>query len=58
MAGPSMELFRFSFYVFFPTFLMLYFSDPDWYNKHVYPLRDAFARPDLFHKVTRNLQPD
>jgi protein PET100 len=55
MAGASMELFRFSLYVFFPTALMMYYSDPDWYNKYVYPLKDRFTRPDLANKVTRTV---
>jgi hypothetical protein len=25
---------------------MAYFGDPEWYNKNVYPLKDAFVKPE------------
>ena len=29
-----------------PIAFMAYFGDPEWYNKHVYPLKDAFVKPE------------
>jgi len=46
MAGPNLELFKFGLYVFFPVGVMFYFGNPDWYQKHVVPLRDKFWPPE------------
>ncbi|KAK9896461.1 hypothetical protein P389DRAFT_211202 [Cystobasidium minutum MCA 4210] len=46
MAGPNLELFKFVVYVSVPIAFMAYFGDPEWYNKHVYPLKDAFVKPE------------
>ncbi len=35
MGGPNLEVFKFGIYVFFPVAMMIYYGDPDWYNKHV-----------------------
>lgn len=46
MAGPNLELFRFAVYVGFPILIMSYYGDPEWYNRWVYPLRDAYLQPE------------
>ncbi|CAD6572492.1 MAG: hypothetical protein CYPHOPRED_004851 [Cyphobasidiales sp. Tagirdzhanova-0007] len=46
MAGPNLELFRFGMYVFFPILIMAHYGDPEWYNRHIYPLRDAYLQPE------------
>ena len=39
LQGGNLEVFKFSVYVFFPVALMIHFGDPDWYNRHVTPVR-------------------
>jgi hypothetical protein len=39
MGGPNLELFRFAFYVFFPVAMLVHYGDPDWYSRHVLPVR-------------------
>ncbi|KDQ59471.1 hypothetical protein JAAARDRAFT_126811 [Jaapia argillacea MUCL 33604] len=47
MGGPNLEVFKFGLYVFFPVVTLLYYGDPEWYNKHVIPYKDhIFARED------------
>ncbi|OCH95646.1 hypothetical protein OBBRIDRAFT_788196 [Obba rivulosa] len=46
MGGPNLEVFKFGLYVFFPTALMLYYGDPDWYNHHVLSYKDKIFPPD------------
>ncbi|GAA94219.1 uncharacterized protein L969DRAFT_102518 [Mixia osmundae IAM 14324] len=50
MAGPSLELFKFSFYVFFPIAMMIHYGDPDWYHRNVYAFRDHFTKPEIEHR--------
>ncbi|KAI5481832.1 hypothetical protein MNV49_000109 [Pseudohyphozyma bogoriensis] len=46
-ARPAqLELFKFSLYVFFPIAIMLHYGDPDWYDRHVGPIRDHFIKAD------------
>ncbi|CAG8483549.1 6091_t:CDS:2 [Paraglomus occultum] len=35
MAGPNLEIFKFSVYIFFPIAMMYYFGDPKFYEKHI-----------------------
>lgn len=42
MAGPNLELFKFSLYLFFPLAIMVHYGDPQWYHDHVLPIRDQF----------------
>ncbi|KAN0063182.1 hypothetical protein ACQY0O_004346 [Thecaphora frezii] len=42
MAGPNLELFKFGLYLFFPLAVMVHYGDPEWYHRHVLPLRDQF----------------
>lgn len=45
--GPArLEVFKFSFYVFFPIAIMLRYGDPDWYDNYVLPYKPAFVRAD------------
>ena len=39
MAGPNLEVFKFSVYVFFPVVMLMYYGNPDWYAKNVLPVR-------------------
>ena len=39
MAGPNLEIFKFGFYVFFPVAIMFHYGKPEWYDKHVLPVR-------------------
>ena len=38
MAGPNLEVFKFSVYVFFPVLMLVYYGDPDWYSRNVLPV--------------------
>jgi protein PET100 len=42
MAGPNLELFKFSLYLFFPLAIMVHYGDPQWYHDNVLPFRDRF----------------
>ena len=42
MAGPNLELFKFSLYLFFPLAIMVHYGDPQWYHDNVLPIRDRF----------------
>lgn len=42
MAGPNLELFKFSLYLFFPLAIMIHYGDPQWYHDNVLPIRDRF----------------
>lgn len=42
MAGPNLELFKFSLYLFFPLAIMIHYGDPQWYHDNVLPVRDKF----------------
>ncbi|KAH9951360.1 hypothetical protein B0H21DRAFT_818407 [Amylocystis lapponica] len=46
MGGPNLEVFKFSIYVFFPVAMMLYYGDPDWYNRHVVSYKDRIFPPN------------
>ncbi|KAK0546119.1 hypothetical protein OC846_005399 [Tilletia horrida] len=51
MAGPSLEVFKFGLYLFFPLAIMVHYGDPEWYHKNVLPVRDVFwpKDEDLYH---------
>ncbi|KAK0535534.1 hypothetical protein OC834_001488 [Tilletia horrida] len=51
MAGPSLEVFKFGLYLFFPLAIMVHYGDPEWYHEHVLPVRDAFwpKEENLYH---------
>ena len=38
MGGPNLEVFKFATYVAFPLLVMLHYSNPEWYAKHVLPV--------------------
>ncbi|KZT51001.1 hypothetical protein CALCODRAFT_443708 [Calocera cornea HHB12733] len=42
MGGPNLELFKFAVYVFFPVAIMFHYGNPEWYEKHVLPMKDTF----------------
>lgn len=42
MAGPNLELFKFSLYLFFPLAIMVHYGDPQWYHDNVLPFRNRF----------------
>ena len=46
MGGPRLELFRFASYVFLPVAAMAWYGNPEWYEKHVKPLRDGYLQPE------------
>ncbi|AYO42578.1 hypothetical protein DNF11_1628 [Malassezia restricta CBS 7877] len=50
MAGPALEVFRFGMYLMFPLGFMLYFGDPNWYEKYVLPSRGRFMPPETDFK--------
>ena len=54
MAGPNLELFKFSLYLFFPLAIMVHYGDPQWYHDNVLPLRDRFW-PDEGTLYVRNM---
>jgi protein PET100 len=39
MAGGNLEVFKFGVYLFVPILTMFHFASPEWYNKHVLPVR-------------------
>lgn len=39
MGGPNLEVFKFSLYLFVPIAALVHFGDPEWYRKHVIPVR-------------------
>ncbi|KAK4053189.1 hypothetical protein OIV83_001924 [Microbotryomycetes sp. JL201] len=47
MAPAQLELFKFALYVFVPIAAMIHYGDPDWYERHVGPLREWYRRDDL-----------
>jgi len=50
MAGPNLEIFKFSLYLFVPVVALLHFGDPEWYHNHVLPYKDhLFPSSDRFH---------
>lgn len=56
MAGPNLELFKFSLYLLFPLAVMVHYGDPQWYHDNVLPFRDRFW-PDpetLYVRRTRS----
>lgn len=42
MAGPNLELVKFSIYLFFPLAIMVHYGDPQWYHDNVLPVRNRF----------------
>lgn len=54
MAGPNLELFKFSLYLFFPLAIMVHYGDPQWYHDNVLPIRDRFW-PDEGTLYVRNM---
>ncbi|PWN98118.1 hypothetical protein FA09DRAFT_329748 [Tilletiopsis washingtonensis] len=55
MAGPNVELFKFGLYLFFPLAIMIHVGDPDWYERHVRPIRDSFwPSPDTLYVPPRD----
>ncbi|EPQ28901.1 uncharacterized protein PFL1_03702 [Pseudozyma flocculosa PF-1] len=55
MAGPNLELFKFGMYLFFPLAVMVHYGDPEWYHRHVLPLRDQFwPAEESLYKPPRN----
>ena len=53
MGGPRLELFRFASYVFLPVAAMAWYGNPEWYEKHVKPLRDGYLQPEKADVVRR-----
>ncbi|KAI5451696.1 hypothetical protein NCC49_001345 [Naganishia albida] len=37
MGGPNLEIIRFAMYLAVPTASILYFGDPEWYDRYVVP---------------------
>ncbi|CAO1616050.1 unnamed protein product [Parajaminaea phylloscopi] len=55
MAGPNLEIFKFGLYLFFPLAVMVHYGDPDWYRRHVLPIRDEFwPKESTLFKPPRN----
>lgn len=44
MAGPNLEIFKFSLYLFVPIAALVHFGNPDWYQNHVVPVSLDGAR--------------
>ncbi|CAD6887177.1 unnamed protein product [Tilletia controversa] len=42
MSGASLEVFKFGLYLFFPLAIMVHYGDPEWYHKHVLPVREQY----------------
>lgn len=38
--------------LFFVGSSMAHYGDPDWYNKYIYPLRDAYTQPEKANVVS------
>ncbi|THH33984.1 hypothetical protein EUX98_g319 [Antrodiella citrinella] len=56
LRGSNLEVFKFSFYLTFPLTLMMYFGDPEWYQKHVTPYKDHIFPPE--ERTVRSLPHD
>ncbi|KAL9936682.1 hypothetical protein V8E36_004750 [Tilletia maclaganii] len=57
MAGPSLEVFKFGLYLFFPLAIMVHYGDPEWYHKHVLPVRDSFwPREETLYQPPRTAE--
>ncbi|PWZ01910.1 hypothetical protein BCV70DRAFT_198193 [Testicularia cyperi] len=55
MAGPNLELFKFGLYLFFPLAVMVHYGDPEWYHRHVLPIRDQFwPKEESLYRPPRN----
>ncbi|EPQ58466.1 hypothetical protein GLOTRDRAFT_126963 [Gloeophyllum trabeum ATCC 11539] len=46
MGGPNLEIFKFAVYTFFPVAALLYYGDPEWYNRHVLPYKEKMFPED------------
>lgn len=60
MAGPNLEIFKFSLYLLVPIGALLHFGDPDWYRNHVIPVSiglSVFQPRCLFRSVQRKILP-
>ncbi|TFK26409.1 hypothetical protein FA15DRAFT_667500 [Coprinopsis marcescibilis] len=56
MAGPNLEIFKFSLYLFVPIAAFVHFGDPEWYKEHVIPYRNKlFPPPD---RTVQNIPTD
>ena len=51
MGGPNLEIFKFSVYLICPIFALVHFGDPDWYRKHVVPVRVQFLKVCLLAQI-------
>ncbi|KAE9406442.1 hypothetical protein BT96DRAFT_954886 [Gymnopus androsaceus JB14] len=46
MAGPNLEVFKFSLYLFVPLWALIHFGDPQWYRNTVLPYKDELFPPE------------
>ncbi|KAF7789558.1 hypothetical protein EIP86_000504 [Pleurotus ostreatoroseus] len=56
MGGPNLEVFKFATYVAFPLLVMLHYSNPEWYAKHVLPYKEKIFPPE--QNIVRDLPND
>ncbi|TIB74865.1 hypothetical protein E3Q22_03319 [Wallemia mellicola] len=57
MGGANLEVFKFAAYLFFPIAFMYHFGDPDWYERHVEPAKEAFwPKEEETHKPAKDPQ--
>ncbi|KAK0459504.1 uncharacterized protein EV420DRAFT_1536226 [Desarmillaria tabescens] len=47
MAGPNLEIFKFSVYLFVPIWALVHFGDPAWYRNNVLPYKDKLFPPTV-----------
>ncbi|KAJ3801372.1 hypothetical protein GGU11DRAFT_769435 [Lentinula aff. detonsa] len=46
MAGPNLEVFKFSLYLFIPICALVHFGDPQWYRNTVLPYKEQLFPPE------------
>jgi len=45
MAGPGLEVFKFSLYLLLPVGVMIHISKPEWYTQNVLPYKQRIFPP-------------
>ncbi|KAG7452728.1 uncharacterized protein BT62DRAFT_925271 [Guyanagaster necrorhizus] len=51
MAGPNLEIFKFSVYLFVPIWALVHFGDPSWYRNNVLPYKDKLFPPTVQKEI-------
>ncbi|KAK0197329.1 hypothetical protein F5146DRAFT_1015044 [Armillaria mellea] len=51
MAGPNLEIFKFSVYLFVPIWALVHFGDPAWYRNNVLPYKEKLFPPTVQQEI-------